>query len=60
MDWGSFLNLFLKAFVFLDVIIIVAGCVGIWYIKPRWPGWWERWVVAPYPNDFEPEDNLFC
>jgi hypothetical protein len=37
----------------LDSIVVVIAYLAVRYVKPRWPKWWEYWVAAPYPEEFE-------
>jgi hypothetical protein len=37
----------------LNSIILAAIYIGLRFIKPRYPKWWEQWIAAPYPDEFE-------
>jgi hypothetical protein len=42
----------------LNAIILVASYIGLRFIRPRYPDWWERWIAAPYPEEFESSDDF--
>ena len=37
----------------LNSIVLAIGYLSVRYIRRRWPKWWESWVAAPYPDEFE-------
>ncbi|MFQ5614172.1 MAG: hypothetical protein ACE5H9_18780 [Anaerolineae bacterium] len=49
MSWFLVLLLGLIAF---DVIIVGVALIGVHVIKPLYPTWWERNVVANDPEGF--------
>jgi hypothetical protein len=40
----------------LNGVILIASYIGVRFVQPRWPHWWERWIIAPYPDDYEPKE----
>ena len=50
MNW--FLSLIIGIAI-IDVLILLAFYIGVRFIKPRWPKWWENNICAPYPEAFE-------
>jgi hypothetical protein len=49
------LKLVLEYFLLNTLILTV---IFLWAprIKSRWPGWWEMWVAAPYPEELDTAD----
>lgn len=53
MNW--LLNSMFEIVLFLaviDTLILLMVCIGIYFVKPRWPEWWENNICAPYPETF--------
>lgn len=50
MDW--IFNLILGCLL-VDMVILTLCYVGVRYIKPQWPGWWERWIATTYYDELE-------
>lgn len=41
----------------LSILLLAAGILWGPHLKSRWPDWWERWIAAPYPDEFEIADD---
>jgi hypothetical protein len=55
MNW--FLSLIIEMGLYLlafDVVVSVMVYIGIRFIKPRRPEWWERNIADIFPPDWEP------
>lgn len=52
VEWGHYVLVF-------DMVVILAGCFGVYVIKPLYPEWWRRNIVAPYPFELEMAEK-FC
>lgn len=50
------LQLILEYFL-LNMLFLVISIVSAPLIQARWPDWWERWIAAPYPDEFETADD---
>jgi hypothetical protein len=37
----------------IDALILLTAYIGVYFVKPRWPEWWENNICAPYPEAFE-------
>jgi hypothetical protein len=42
----------------LDALILAIGYISIRFVRPRWPEWWEKWIAAPHPDEFELDEDF--
>ena len=53
----SVFNLILGCLL-LDAIVLTISYISVGFIQPRWPEWWERWIAAPYPDEFGLDEDF--
>ena len=47
----SWVYIFIISLLTIDLIVAIGGFIGVRFVKPRWPEWWERNIAAPDPED---------
>ena len=50
----SWLYIFVISLLTVDLILAAGGYIGVRFVRPRWPEWWERHIVAEDPADNVP------